>query len=320
MPRKSICIWLVPVMVAAIFMLAGCKKLPDKMSDITPGFVKKLKRGPRYRTNLRLKVAILPFEDAAQLSGGPYDMKSMEMVAKRMAEDKRFLVVPWHEVEAYAVSRRIPVPITQNTAMMLGRGLGLNAVVIGHLSEVSQNQKKTGPLSFIPFRIPYLSERSEVITATLVARVVDVETGAVLGADVGTGEANTGLTEQDVSMGMPSEGIDDKIITTSMDYAVEELVKGIVRSLSKAPWKGFIAEVKGDRAVISSGSDVGIETGDQFVVRSSGEKILNAVGKTYIVPGEIKANVEAVQVNAGSTEVQVTSGQVHVGETVQAVE
>jgi hypothetical protein len=188
--------------------------------------------------------------------------------------------------------------------------------VIGAISEVSQIEKRTGALSFMPFYIPLLSVKNDVLTAVLVAKVIDVDNGIILGADIGTGETKTGLTHEDLELGNPNIGLEKEVMSASLSEAVEGLTENIIKALSHAQWKGFIKEVDEQRAIITAGSDVGITTGDKFVVYSAGEKIINAAGQTYIIPGPVRAELEAVEVQAATTTLNVLTGEVHIGEAV----
>ena len=151
----------------------------------------------------------------------------------------------------------------------------------------------------------------------LVDKVVDVENGVVLGADVGTGETNSGITDEDFMMGQSSQTVDQASWTKSMDAAIGTVANRVLRALAQSPWKTFVAEVSGDQATLSAGQDVGISTGDTFLVYAADEKIVNAAGQTYVVPGEVKATLEAVQVMPDETVVKVVSGEVHPGDTAR---
>jgi hypothetical protein len=275
-------------------------------------------RGPSLRTDLRLKTAVHPFEDPARLAGPGGGIEAAQMLAERLSANPHFVVVPWSQVEAYMTAKQIPYPLTQTTAVVVGRGLGLNGMVLGSISEISQLQKHTGLLSFIPLTIPYINEVNDVLNYVLVAKVIDSETGVVLGADVGQGETPTGLSEEEVLMGGPSAGLDQKVKAQSMGEAVDKLAEGIFEAFADVPWKGFVVQVSGQTAVLSAGSDVGIKPGDRFVVWSAGEKITNRVGQTYVVPGPVRAWLEAVTVNQSTTETRITHGTVHMGDAVQA--
>ena len=304
MPRKKQAAIAAFILLIFVSTMAGCGLLPWK-------------RGPKFSNDLKMKVAVMPFSDTAGLGRENIDREVADQVAAKLSESRRVVTVSWEVVEAYMADRGIPMPLNETTIPMVGRGLGLNAVVLGAISEISQVQKQTGWLSFIPIDIPYLSETNDIITAVLVAKVVDVENGIVLGADVGKGETDAGLTDEDLLMGKSSQSIDQTNWAKSMDSAVESVSDRVLSALANSPWKTFVAEVSGDQAVLSAGQDVGIDTGDTFTIFSTDEKIVNAAGQTYVVPGPAKATLESVQVMADKTLCKVISGEVHPGEAAQ---
>jgi hypothetical protein len=272
---------------------------------------------PNFKSDLTLKICVLPFEDRAMLGGQDINLNISDRLTEKLTEKNTFILVPWSDIEAYVLEKGIPMPLTPNTATMVGRALGLNALVFGAISEVSQISKRTGILSFIPISIPYVSETSDVVTAVLIARVVDVDTGITLGADTGKGVVKTGMNSDDFMIGGPANQVDDEIWETSLDEAVKELAQRVTDALAKTPWKGFIVSVSGDQAVLAAGRESGISTADQFVVYEAGETITNVAGQTYVIPGPVKATLEAVQVEEKTTKLKIINGEVHIGEVVQ---
>ena len=84
-------------------------------------------------------------------------------------------------------------------------------------------------------------------------------------------------------------------VAASMDQAVEELSENVLEALSRASWEGYITRVEGNTATLSAGTDVGIRAGDTFVVYAVADKITNAAGQTFSIPGNVKATLEARQ-------------------------
>jgi hypothetical protein len=304
MSRKNQAVIAAFVLFVFVSTMAGCGLLSRK-------------RGPRFSNDLKSKVAVMPFADTAGLGRPNIDREVADQLAAQLVDSGDVVTVSWEVVESYMAAKGIPMPLTEATIPMVGRGLGLNAVVLGAISEISQVQKQTGWLSFIPIDIPYLSEANEVTTAVLVAKVVDVDNGVVLGADVGKGETKAGLADEDFMMGKNSQSIDQAQWSKSMATAVRAVSDRVLRALANSPWKTFVVEVSGDQAVISAGQDVGIDTGDTFTVYGVDEKIINAAGQTYVVPGAAKAELEAIQVTADKTTVKIVSGEVHPGDAAR---
>lgn len=285
--------------LALILLLSGCGLFWGKKDD--------------FKTRLKLRVAVMPFDDSAGLGGPDAGPRIAELLSKHLSDTKRLVVFPRKRMDSYLKTNRVPMPLTQNTAAMIGRTLGLNAVILGSTAELSQIQKRTGWRRWIPF----LTSKKDFVAAVLVARVVDVESGTILTADTGQGDARTGQIMDELSMGNPSGGIDPATVKASMNRAVESLAENIIQALKKSVWKGFVLHVSGDQAVLSGGTDVGIRAGDRFSVFAAGEKVTNVAGQVYMIPGPVKAQLEAVEVMDETTKVRVVSGQVLHGDTAQ---
>ena len=296
-------VWSVCFLLIALFCLSGCGLMWWR-KDVS------------FTSDLKKKVAVLPFEDSTGLGEENIDLKIANMVAKSLEDETDVILVSWDEVEAYMREQMVPTPLTQDTAAMVGRGMHLNAIVLGSIAEVSQTLKKTGWLRWFPFWI----KRKDLIQAVLVARVVDVENGVVITADTGEGEVKTGLDEDDMLLGSPSGGPEKEFIDESLQMSVESLAENVADALDRSAWKGFLVKVEKERAVMSGGRDVGVGRGDRFVVYEVGEKITNAIGRTYVIPGEVKAQLVAESVDEATTVLKIVSGQVHITDSVQHIQ
>ncbi|MBF0531350.1 MAG: hypothetical protein HQK55_19190, partial [Deltaproteobacteria bacterium] len=224
-------------------------------------------------------------------------------------------IVPWTKIEDYLNANQGSGPITSSAAVMAGRAIGLNAVVLGSISELSQVTKRAGWRRWFRF----FTKQRDYVNAMLVAKALDVESGIILWANVGTGEAMVSQTADDVWMGTKSNVLEQSTVVSTMEQAVEELSEGLLVGFGKANWKGFITKVTGDTATLNAGKDVGIRPGHRFDVLTVKDKITNAAGQTYIVPGPPKAQLEVVQANDETSELKILSGEVITGETAQFV-
>lgn len=300
MPLKRPAIFMLCLGLALAVALTGCSLFNWNKRNVFTG-------------RLKMKIAVMPFENTAGLGGEEMSLKTADLLAKNLAEAGGIVVVPRARVESYLAANRVPTPLTQNTAGVVGRALGLNAIVLGSVSEITQVQKRTGWLRWFKF----LSKKKDIVQAVLVAKVVDVASGIILTADTGRGEAQTGQTEKELWMGNPSSGLDKSLLSSSLNKAIASLAGDVRNGLGRSPWKSFIIRVSGETAWLNGGLDVGIKPGDRFVVFSAGEKVTNAAGQVYIIPGPVKAQLEAAHVMDETTEARIVSGRIHPGEAAQ---
>ncbi|MEW5721902.1 MAG: hypothetical protein AB1896_02255 [Thermodesulfobacteriota bacterium] len=270
---------------------------------------------PDFISDLKFKVAVMPFTDAAGVGGPPVEWNTARLVTEELAKNDRLLVIPFPQVQAYLAANNISPPLSQETAVMVGRAMGLNAVVIGSFAEMSQEQKREGWRKWFSF----VTERQDYVITALVGNVVDVESGTLLGAKVGAGEVRTGQVEDELMIGNPTSGVPQEKMAASVDEAIAALAENIVQALSLTPWKGLIVQAEAENAVLNAGADVGLSPGDRFVVYAPGQTIVNEVGQTYTVPGPVKAKLEAVNVEAHTAVLKIVEGQVQTGDAARHV-
>lgn len=271
---------------------------------------------PKFKSDLRLKVAVMPFEDRAGVGGEVVGMNTAKLVAEKLSQSDHLLVVPYTEVEAYMKAQGIPNPLSQNTATVVGRGLGLNAIVLGSVTEISQVTTRKGWRKYFRF----ITNRRDYIDAVLISQVVDVPHGVILGSDTGRGEVMAGKSLEDFFLNDRKGSFTQASVAASMDQAVEELSENVLEALSRASWEGYITRVEGNTATLSAGTDVGIRAGDTFVVYAVADKITNAAGQTFSIPGNVKATLEAIQVSDKTSQLKILSGSTVMGEIVRYVE
>ena len=146
-----------------------------------------------------------------------------------------------------------------------------------------------------------------------------METGIVLKVATAKKITGTGQVAGNLWDALPDEETIRKASQSGLRDTALEVADALADELNQLPWKGFIQKVEDNKAYIASGKDVGIRIGDQFVVHMAGEKITNAAGQTYVVPGQPKARLRAVRVGPDQAELEILSGEVHPGETVKFV-
>lgn len=297
----TVCLAMVLAVFLTMFTLAGCS-------------LYKHSKGASFASDLKLRIAVLPFENQVGVSP-ELSEKTSALLAEYLSDYKRVVLISPEEVDAYIKANGIPLPLTQSTAVLVGRALGLNAVVTGSISEVSQVYRRTGWLRWFTF----LNNKKEFVNAVLVGRVVEVASGTMILAETSQGEIQTGEKEDDLWNQQSRQGPTQELVSESLSRAVASMSETIEDALDGAPWKGFIVQVSDKTALLDGGQDVGIRPGDKFDVYSLGEKITNAAGHTYILPGPLQASLEASRVDEKNTELTVVSGSVQTGDIAHSL-
>ena len=301
MLRRNIHIIILTIIIGLGLSFSGC----SLRSGSEPVYFKK--------SNLKKRIAVIPFQEYSTREGESLGGRVAAVLAQRLAQSGKVAVMPWKEVEAYISAQRIPRPLTQASAVLVGRGLRLNAVVLGSISEIDEVSGRSGFWAYIPF----INETGS-LNVSLVARVVDVENGTLLMA-----EASRGDTKLDSKKDSPANGSgkdpDRSLIDRSLDEAGRAMSKSILKVLANTPWKGYVLSASGGTAILSAGREEGVKPGDKFVILSVQDKITGATGISYVIPGPTKAALEVTRIQANTSEVRIISGQVLPGEAVYQV-
>ncbi len=271
--------------------------------------------GPVYfkKSDLKKRIAVIPFQEYSTQEGESLGGRVAVVLAQRLAQSGKVTVMPWKEVEAYISVQRIPRPLTQASAVLVGRGLNLNAVVLGSISEIDEVSSRSGFWAYIPF-----IKDTGSMNVSLVAKVVDVENGTLLIAKASRGDTKYDSKEDSLASGS-GKGPDRSLINRSLDEAVRAMSKSILKALANSPWKGYVLSVSGNVAMLSAGQEEGVKLGDRFVILSVQDKITGVTGISYVIPGPTKAALEVTRVLGNSSEAKIISGQALPGEAVYPV-
>ena len=298
MLQRNIPIIILTIIIGLSLSFGGC----SLRSTSGPVFLKK--------SALKKRIAVIPFQEYSTREGESLGGRVAAVLAQRLAQSGKVTVMPWKEVEAYISAQRIPRPLTQASAVLVGRGLHLNTVVLGSISEIDEASSRSGFWAYIPF-----INETGYLNVSLVAKVVDVENGTLLMAEASRGGTKYDSQKDSLASGS-GKGPDRSLIDRSLDEASRAMSKSILKVLANSPWKGYVLSVSGNVAILSAGQEEGVKPGDRFVILSVQDKITGATGISYVIPGPTKAALEVTRIQANTSEARIISGQVLPGEVV----
>ena len=161
--------------------------------------------------------------------------------------------------------------------------IGVDALVIGSLTEFGR--KTIGATGFVS------ASKRQVAFAKIDVRVVDTNSGQILFATSGAGEAST---ETASTFGFGSQaGYDGTLNDAAIRQAVSEAVSRLAVDFSGRPWQTFILKVEGDRLFLSGGKSQGLQAGQFLQVLTQGERIKSPqTGAMVTLPGRTLAQVQ----------------------------
>jgi len=175
-----------------------------------------------------------------------------------------------------------------STAARIGRVLGVDAIVVGSITQFGRDDKSTGvaggALSRVTGRygLGGVKRTESKAVVGISARMVDTETAEVLATAKGLGEstrsgtnllgAGGGSVAAGGAVDMSSRNFAATILGEAVNQSVTQLSRELVASSARLPTRklvidGLVADVAGASVILNVGSKAGIKVGDRLQVR-----------------------------------------------------
>ena len=181
---------------------------------------------------------------------------------------------------------------------IIGRELGLNAVVTGSLDDISLLDELRGMV---------WKDTHHLIQILVGVEVYDTETGTKILYQSFSRKVE--IDEVDYEL-MRSEG---KMILPDMNETLSDLIKEMGETICWAiedqPWNGFIIAVDGDKIVLSSGSRSGLEPGDEFEVFDTSRILEGRNGQRFFYHGQKTGEIRIVDVEPNKAQAVIVSDE-----------
>ena len=179
---------------------------------------------------------------------------------------------------------------------IIGRELGLNAVVTGSLDDIGLLDELRGMV---------WKDTHHLIQILVSIEVYDTETGAKI-LDQGFSR-KIEIEELDYEL-MQSEG---KMILPDLNETLSDLIKEMGETICWAvedqSWNGFIIAVDGDKIILSAGSRVGLESGDEFEVFDTSRIIEGLNGQRFFYHGQKTGEIRIIEVEPNKAKAVIVS-------------
>jgi hypothetical protein len=192
----------------------------------------------------------------------------------------------------------------------IGRQLGLNAVVSGAITEITNHKETRGILWF--------KDIHNYIQVHVMTEVYDTQTGAKLLDKSYTRkiEDDDLLYEDDLyydSTNQPGK-TSIHVINEALKAIVTDMGEQICETVVLQPWRGYITSTFAEKVVVSSGENVGIRPGDIFDVYDCDSIVKGAEKHRFFVPGLKIGEIKITDVYPDHAEGVFSSGQnIHAG-------
>ena len=295
------------------------------------------------------RVAVMNFDYGtvstyvAQIFGTNQDIGKgiADMLVDRLVNDGKYSVIERKALDKLITEQNFSNSdrADPSSAALIGKLLGVDAIIIGSVTEFGRDDKKTNLGGFGAaagrFGIGGIGKSEAKAVVQITARMVNVETGEILASVQGRGESKRGGTSLlgaggggggvgGGNMSMQSSNFGATILGEATNEAVTQAATGLDEKAASLPTRvipvdGLVADVDGTHLILNVGSTGGVKMGDTLTISRLGREIKDpATGKVLRRTDSDIGKVTITQVDAASSE-GTYSGQpgVKVGDRVK---
>jgi curli biogenesis system outer membrane secretion channel CsgG len=272
---------MVPACVAAISLLLGTLAIPTE-AQTAP------KRKPR--------IAVMDFDYAtvqtvsAAVFGTNIDVGKgiTDLLVTGLVKDGSFSVIERKALDKILAEQNFSNSnrADSNSAAKIGKILGVDAIVVGSITEFGNETKKTGlggmGGNWHGVGLGNVGHSNSKANVAITARIIDVDTAEILGVADGKGQSARSSTSMlggggnwggfgGGAVDFGSSNFQNTIIGEATKAAVDQLSTNLTADAPKIGVRtviieGTVAAVEGSQIVLNVGAKVGVKVGDQFNV------------------------------------------------------
>ncbi|NIQ39202.1 MAG: hypothetical protein GTN81_11500 [Proteobacteria bacterium] len=229
--------------------------------------------------HLKKRILVLPFGNRTDYRDQPYGEIVAQKLIQALEGSNRVVILDGRLVERFTVERGIarndflePLWIQE-----LYRTHGIHALISGSLVELNVAATKSS-----------VSRDIEVglAIARIDARLLDASTGQTIRTYLGR---NPLYKSKEIG-----EFSQERAILRAINVGVEDIVSGVLDSLSFLDWSARVVRIEPGRVYIDAGQQSGLRAGDILDVHGPGEEIVNPVTQVSIgwAPGTLRGRIK----------------------------
>lgn len=219
------------------------------------------------------------------------------------------------------------------TAAAIGRVLGVDAIVVGSVTQFSVEESAvevgSSPLGRLTRGVLGGGKRvNSSANVGVTARMVDTRSAEVLMAASGSGESSkasvaaTGYATGDIDL--TSRSFQESMLGEAVNRAVQQVAStlngfGSKAAASRVGYSGLVADVSGNTLIVNVGRRSGVQVGDSIEISRPGRTILDPQTKKVLrVMVDRIATAKVIEVDDASATATVSGpGSVQVGDQVK---
>jgi hypothetical protein len=191
---------------------------------------------------------------------------------------------------------------------VIGRQLGLNAVICGNLVNIRPLDELEGIL--------WMKETRYSLEVLISTQVYDTQTATKIIDESFTQEVE--IDELDYAEIKRTNAQNFPKLNEAYDKIVVDMGDRICEAVGQEKWAGYVTAVDGEKFIISAGGLVGLKQGNVLEVFDSGRILEGIDGQRFYSPGLKTAELEIVAISDNQAEaVKLTGRGLKVGSVVR---
>ncbi|MBT4193620.1 MAG: hypothetical protein HOM14_17990 [Gammaproteobacteria bacterium] len=255
------------VFVCGALFLSGCTSTVKSVHRDDNVKVNAMEASSVDFKGAKLRVGVVNFENNAARKVRDIEIVATNILTTMLQESGQFIVVPRQDLDAILDQQDLSASkiIGPNTAIHLGKVLGLNAILTGSITSYAELVESSNTI--------LTQSKTLVAKVGVDYRIVDTTTGVQLFASHGNGEfrkTSGGL----LGFGSKSSA-DTSLKDGALRDALAKAMNKITGQLTSDLWSGRIAQIKGKFIYINAGKQTGLRIGDTLIVQELGEDIID---------------------------------------------
>lgn len=272
--------------IVFVVYLIGCATTPKveiKQEHATT--IKETQKAVSSYTGPKRRVAVVDFKNKTKY-GERLGTSASDVLTTELVKSEKFIVVERTKMDKILQEQALQkeATIDQNTAVQVGKILGLNAIITGCVSQFGVKEEGADYL--------VTQHKRQKAEATVDIRVIDVETGQILYADSGKGIVERKLGQ---ILGLGTKGgYDETIEGEALRAAIVKFTDNIISQINKKPWSCRIAAIEGNDIYLNAGQSSGLDLGVKLTIYSLGKEIKDPT--TGLIIGYTQKKIGIIEV------------------------
>ena len=295
-------LWFTGVSFVFVSCSTGYKDTVDKTKKTVTKTTQKLTRKIRFSDDdLQRMAAVIGFENKSLYRSQEFTLLFRKGIPEYLNNECDDVTAANSDddenLKGFKELPKLPSGQVDNFSLaIIGRELGLNAVVTGSLDDIGLLDELRGMV---------WKDTHHLIQILVSIEVYDTETGAKILDQSFSRKVE--IEELDYEL-MQSEG---KMILPDLNETLSDLIKEMGETICWAvedqSWNGFIIAVDGDKIILSAGSRVGLESGDEFEVFDTSRIIEGLNGQRFFYHGQKTGEIRIIEVEPNKAKAVIVS-------------